>query len=159
MVSAQDRPFVRAFTEWFAAAVDLHDIMAFEPCEDRDAVEVNFLTGGGALHGYAHKGGISIAAVWDGECWDFLFDEDVVSELRPDGWCCSLCSADRQSYFPSVGALWVDHLFQPLRQWITMKLFMAKGIGFYGRGGMTRAKLVANGDVEDAQTHILLFNP
>lgn len=64
----QHQPFTEAFNAWFASAVDLHDIMAFERRADRDAVEINFLTGGGALHGYAHKGGISIEAVWDGEC-------------------------------------------------------------------------------------------
>lgn len=159
MVEAeQQRPYTEAFNAWFASAVDLHDIMAFERCEDRDAMEINFLTGGGALHGYAHNGGISIAAVWDGECWDFLFDEDVVAEHTTDGWHCSLCPADQRAFFSSVEALWTDHLFQPLWRWITMQLLRAKGVGFYGGGGMTWAKLVAY-DVEDQPVRLVLFNP
>jgi len=88
-----------------------------------------------------------------------LFDEDVVPELRPDGWCCSLCSPDRQSCFPSVEALWTDHVFEPLWRSITKKLIRAKGVGFYGGGEMTWAKLIASGDVEDQPAHLVLFNP
>lgn len=93
----QQRPFIESFTSWFSPAVDLHEIVAYKPCKDRDAVEINFLTGGGALHGYAHKGGISVAA---------MHDDDLVAGCELEGWHCSMCAVEIRLYFPSVTELW-----------------------------------------------------
>lgn len=49
MAVAADRPFSAAFGIWFAASFDLHDIVACEPCADRDAVMIHFLIGDDAL--------------------------------------------------------------------------------------------------------------
>ena len=137
---AQHRPFTDAFSEWLAAATDLHDIMAFE-CKNRDAVEIIFLTGGDSLHGYAHPFGISIAAIKDGECWDFLFDEDLVVERDAGGWFCSLCSVDEQPRFLTVDALWQAHLFDRLQAWVEEKLRPAMMLEFHQLTGVTWAHL------------------
>lgn len=150
MVSAQDRPLVRAFTEWFAVAVDLHDIMAFAPCEDRDAVEIGFLIGGSALHGYTHTAGISIAAMMGDECWDFLFDEDVVPGSDAEGWFCTACPAEDRPYFPSIETLWEAHLFEPLRRWVDEKLRPAAVLEFHEIHGGTSARLMPTAKAKDA---------
>jgi hypothetical protein len=149
MAAGHDLPFTRAFAAWFATAADLHIVMVIEPCVDRDAVDIKFLTGGGALQGYAHAAGISISALWEGECWDFLHDRDVVAEFGPGGWFCTLCPADDRSHFPSIKALWEDHLFRPLKDWITTQLNSAKAIGFYCGDGVTWAKLIADDQGDD----------
>ena len=153
MAAGHDRPFTRAFAAWFATAADLHDIMVIEPCADRDAVDIKFRIGGDALQGYAHAAGISISALWKGECWDFLFDRDVVAEVGPGGWFCTLCPEQDRPHFNSIESLWVDHLFQPLRDWVTTQLIPAKTIGFYGGSGITWAKLIADDQVDDPPDH------
>lgn len=160
MANVADRPFSAAFGIWFAASVDLHNIMMVEPCTDRDAVTINFKIGGGALQGYAHPCGISVSALKDHECWDFLFDEDLVAENDAHGWLCTLCPEDSRQHFPSVEALWVDHLFEALRRWVPT-LGEAQGVGFCGDGGITWGKLItaSEGDDEEAVYKVMFSRP
>ena len=136
----QQRLFTETFASWFAAA-GLHDIMAVEPCVGRDAVEITFLIGGGALRGYAHPVGISIAAIKDHECWDFLFDEDLVVERDAGGWFCSLCHVDEQPRFLTIDALWKAHLFERFQAWAEEKLRPATVVEFHRIDGATWAHL------------------
>lgn len=134
------RPFTEAFTSWFAAA-GLHDLVAFEPCADRDAVDVSFLIGGRTLQGYAHPSGISIAAMLGGECWDFLFDEDVMPVNDGAAWFCSLCEPNDRHLFPSIEVVWVDHLFDPLCRWIDEQLRPANALEYHRVEGATWVRL------------------
>lgn len=136
----RNRPFVRAFTEWFAT-VDLGDIMTFEPAKSRDAVEISFLVGGSALHGYAHAAGMSVSASWSGEVYDRLWDDDLVPVHEPYGWCCTLCSQAERAHFPTIEDLWADHLFAPLHEWVNGHLRPAVALEFYRNGGVTWALL------------------
>lgn len=141
MEGGHDTPFATAFGAWFAVAVDLHDTMAFATGEDRDSIEINFLVGDGALRGYAHKEGISVAAMLDGECWDFMFDEDLVAVNDGADWVCSLCPSSHRRLFSSIEALWIDHLFEPLRRWGNEKLRPAISLEFHRQGDATWARL------------------
>ncbi|WP_069065492.1 hypothetical protein [Sphingobium sp. RAC03] len=134
------RPFTEAFTSWFAAA-GLHELVAVEPCVDRDTVDISFLIGGRALQGYVHPSGISIAAMLGKECWDFLFDEDVVPVNDGAAWFCSLCEPNDCRLFPSIEALWVDHLFDPLRRWIDEQLRPATALEYHRVDGATWMRL------------------
>lgn len=154
----QTRPLTEAFTTWFAVA-DLHEIMQFEPCEDRDAVEINFLIGRGALRGYGHPTGMSIAAMLDDECWDFLFDEDVVLESDAVAWYCSLCAPSDRRLFPSAEALWVDHLFDPLRRWIDKQLRPATALEFHRVEGATWARLMTLSEASKTATSVIFLSP
>lgn len=153
MAAAHDCPFTRSFSSWFASAIDLRDVMVMEPCVDRDAVNIKFLMGGDALHGHAYASGISIAANWKGECWDLMLDQDLVAARDAHGWHCTLCPEQDRPHFNSIEDLWVDHLFQPLRDWATIQLIPARAIGFYVVGGVTWAKLLADDQVDDPPVH------
>ncbi|MGA1809475.1 hypothetical protein VHN57_20385 [Sphingobium sp. WW5] len=134
------RPFTEAFTSWFATA-GLDDLVAFEPCADRDTVDISFLIGGRAMQGYAHPSGISIAAMLGEECWDFLFDEDVVPVNDGAAWFCSLCEPNDRRLFLSIEALWVSHLFEPLRRWINEQLRPATALEYHRVDGATWVRL------------------
>lgn len=134
------RPFTEAFTSWFAAA-GLHELVAVEPCVDRDTVDISFLIGGRALQGYAHRFGISIAAMLGEECRDILFDEDVVRVNDGAAWFCSLCEPNDRRFFPSIEALWVDHLFDPLRRWTDEQLRPATELEYHLVDGGTGVRL------------------
>lgn len=151
------RPFTEAFNAWFASAVDLHDIMQFEPFEDRDAMEISFLIGRGALLGYGHPTGISIAVMLDDECWDFLFDEEVVPENDEAAWHCSLCATSDRRLFPSVEALWMDHLFDPLRRWIDKQLRPATALEFHQVEGATWARLMMLSEASKTATSVIFL--
>lgn len=140
MVSAQDHPFARAFSAWFATA-DLGDIIAFEPAKGRDAVEISFLIGDGSLHGYAQPTGISIKASWKDEVYDMLWDDDLMANHGPHGWSCSLCPPTERQHFLTIEALWKDHLFEPLRRWSDERLRPARALEFHQSDGATWARL------------------
>lgn len=151
----QHRPFTEAFNAWFASSTDLHDIMMFLPSSERDAVEISFLSGQDALQGYGHPSGVSIAAIKDDECWDYLFDEDLVAELEAGGWFCSLCHVDEQPRFLTIDALWEAHLFDRLQSWVEEKLRPATALEFYRMDGATWAHL-ANEPSDTATTTVTL---
>ncbi|MFC3442163.1 hypothetical protein ACFOKF_13380 [Sphingobium rhizovicinum] len=153
-----EQSFANAFTSWLDAVADVRDIMVVEPCADRDAVDIKFVIGDGALHGYAHSAGISISALWDGECWDFLFDRDVVAECGSKGWFCTLCPTEERSFFPAIECLWEDHLFHPLRDWITTQLIPAKAIVLHGDGGATWARLIEDDNIDNQSVPIVLLD-
>lgn len=157
MADPAARPFSVAFGIWFSASADLHDIVACEACADRDAVMIHFLIGDGALQGYAHSQGISVSALRDGECWDLLMDEDLVAENEADGWFCALCPADGRQHLPSIETLWADHLFEAFRRWVST-LGEAQGVGFYGGGGITWAKLITDPKVDGEAVHAVMFS-
>jgi len=156
MPGAHDEPFFNGFGRWFATT-KLNDIISFAPSPDSDAVEINFLIGGGAIQGYAHPAGISVSAMREGECWDFLFDRDVAIQDHLKGWFCTLCLAEDRSHFASVEALLQDHLFRPFDEWITTQLIPANAIGFYGGDGVTWAKLIADVQADDPPPYIVML--
>lgn len=145
MTNAQDHPFVCAFAGWFATA-HLGDIMTFGAAKGRDAVEIDFLICDGALHGYAHPAGLSISASWMNEVYDILWDDDLIANHGPHGWSCSLCPTTERQHFPTVEALWIAHLFDPLRRWVDEQLRPAVMLEFHRHSGATWAKLYRQWD-------------
>jgi hypothetical protein len=90
-------------------------------------------------------GDLVVAAEWQGECWDFLFSEEVRAENTPNGVLCSLCEQQGQRrLFPTSEALWRDHLFLPLETWIRTKLAVADAVALYrtSNGGARWARLI-----------------
>lgn len=85
---------------------------------------------------------LSVSAERHGECWDFVFDRDVVVLHTCKGWQCSLCPEPET--FATRQALWADHLFAPFVEWLRGPLARTKYIAFHrgGReGGITTAYL------------------
>jgi len=134
------RPFTRAFVQWFDGA-NLVDIVRAHPRADRDAVDLEFLIGGGGIVGYAAPHGVNAAAMLDGECWDHLYDEDVAAEQTLEGWACRLCPKDGRRSYGSIDELWCEHLLQPFATWIGGQLRPAEGVSYYARGAATWASL------------------
>jgi hypothetical protein len=102
---------------------------------------------------------MSIAAMLDDECWDFLFDEDVVLESDAVAWYCSLCAPSDRRLFPSAEALWVDHLFDPLRRWIDKQLRPATALEFHRVEGATWARLMTLSEASKTATSVIFLSP
>jgi hypothetical protein len=94
-------------------------------------------------------GDLVVSAEWDGQCWDFLLSEEVRPVTVSGCIVCSLCESEgKHRVFPSVEALWQDHLFRPFEQWINGKLAGAQAVALYrtATGGATWARLIQHGD-------------
>ena len=87
--------------------------------------------------------GLDVAAMKDGECWDVLLSLDVVPVQRGSEWVCSICEAEgRTKWFATPEALWRDHLFEPLEEWVVERLAPAEQVRFHRIGcGSTWARL------------------
>ena len=101
-------------------------------------------------------GDLVISADWEGACWDFLFSEEVRPEKSHGGFVCAICEREsKHRIFPTLEALWLDHLFRPLEDWINTKLAVAQAVALYrtDHGGSTWARLVSASEPLDFPTY------
>jgi len=143
--------------EWFEEVTDLHEIITIEPCDASDAINISFSIGDGSIRGYAHAAGARISAMLGKECWDFLFDEDVVVQRGASDWFCTLCPAEDRQYFPAIEALWRDHLFARLRRWVDEQLRPATALEFHRMEGATWARLTTLSEESATATSVNLL--
>lgn len=114
-------PFIHAFLGSHSAA-GLGDVVIAHARTDRDAVDLEFPQTFGALEGHADAKGLSVAAIMDGECWDFVYDDDLLTQRGDGGWVCGLCpEGDRPSY-TSPEVLWRHHLLDLFAAWCRNRL-------------------------------------
>lgn len=86
--------------------------------------------------------------IWDALLWP----DGVRPEWRAGGWVCATCESEgRQGVFDSAEAVWHNHLFAPLLQWVNDKLAPARYLGFFDDDG---ASWVTLDQIKDA-TYIL----
>ena len=66
---------------------------------------------------------LNVTATYKDECWDFILSLDAVPEPVSGGYICSLCEPVNQpQIFRDRTALWIDHLFKPLLEWVNVEL-------------------------------------
>lgn len=77
-----------------------------------------------ARAGRVSETGISIAIMHKRRCLDALADfEVIVRRARSKGVYCLLCAKDEQpEYIPTIAALYLDHCFKPLCDWMIKNL-------------------------------------
>ena len=148
--AAPPRGLRRAFLAWL---VDVRPRLAVGLHNDQstpDSIEFSLAVANPVLHGFlADQGNIVVSVDWVGENWDFLLDLDVRPRATADGFVCSICNSEgKHRIFPSLEALWRDHLFDPFEEWINTKLAGAHAIALYRTvgGGGTWARLVPKGE-------------
>ena len=101
------------------------------------------LVGWPELEGSLTPTGLDIAAMRDGECWDLLLSLDVDPVEISSAWACSICEAEgKHERFATLDALWRDHLFDPLGEWIAKELAPARELEFQRLDGGRWARLI-----------------
>jgi hypothetical protein len=85
--------------------------------------------------------GISVAAMWRGECLDMIGDFDVAEERSDKGWMCRLDLPEKRQYWPTREELWIEHCFEPFLEWCNSELATACWLELYDGDGATAAKL------------------
>ena len=74
---------------------------------------------------------------------------ESASQGTSTGYVCWICEAEgKHRAFPTIEALWRNHLFRPLEDWITTKLADAQAVALCrsDSGGTTWTRLVRAGD-------------
>ena len=86
---------------------------------------------------------LCVSANWNGICWDFLLELDVSPVATRHGYYCKCCEKP-STIWPSLEALYQDHLFEPLLQWVNEELFNATQLLLYGSPGSSTWAALAN---------------
>jgi hypothetical protein len=85
--------------------------------------------------------GISVAAMWHGECLDIIGDFDVAEERSDKGWMCRYDEPEDRQYWQTREQLWIEHCFEPFLKWCNNELATARWLELYIGEGTTAAKL------------------
>ena len=161
LVAAGEPPpgLQHAFLAWFEEARSRLAIAIRIGRSTPEVTEFTFALANPVLIGsLATCGDLVISAEWEGECWDFLLSEAVRPALSQEGFVCSLCEREgKHRTFPALEALWLDHLFRPLEDWINTKLAVAQAVALYrtDHGGATWARLVSAREPLDSPTYVV----
>ena len=102
-------------------------------------------------------GEMYIWVTWQHETWDLLRDWDAFPLKTENGYVCDQCPVENRQTFPDLDAIWKDHLFEPLLQWINEDLASACAIGIYQLrhdDGARWAKLLRQGNDREADYRI-----
>jgi hypothetical protein len=135
---------VAALHRWFATA-DARFALPLDVRErDGGGLDISILTKRGAIPAIVTDSEATIYAMHGEDCWDLLLSLDVAPEVNPGGgYVCTCCRDEgKLEVFDTLEALWADHLFEPLLEWINTELASAVGMAFFRSGGATWAKLL-----------------
>jgi len=145
------RPHHRAFRDWldlnrsrFAHQVEFHK-------KAGHWADYSFAGIHPAISGTLTEFGLSVWAKYQGDCWDLLFDTDAYPKKVPEGYVCTQCLTEYKKLFVSREALWADHLFETLLEWVNEKLARAQWLVLEAIPGEYSYALLADTKPEPAQ--------
>ena len=146
----------QAFANWLDAARSRLKIPVQARARTKRQIELSFLGINSAIGASLTTRDLNVFVEWEGRNWDLLLAFDVWPRLAVGGYICEHCRPEQRTNFPDLEALWRDHLFEPLAEWINGKLAAADAVGLYGSAsdGWTHAKLLSNGDPQTSEPNI-----
>ena len=99
---------------------------------------------------------INLVVRWQGDWWDMLISFEALPKRVAGGYHCNLCVPEAKQLWPSREAIWLDHLFNPLLEWVNTELAVAHRLGLYETegGGVRWAKLLEAAVPEDDEPTI-----
>ncbi len=127
-----------------------------------DGVEFSFDVRNVVLRGWVggdgRHGEIAVEADWAGQSWDFLLNLEASISAAPSGFLCMLCEPDAHRVFPTMEALWRDHLFDPFEEWVNTKLAPARAVALFrldGSHGTTWVRLIPKGEAANSAAFLI----
>lgn len=89
---------------------------------------------------------ITVTVDWEGRNWDTIFNAEVNPRRSRLGYICEHCQPGSRRVFPTLEALWRDHLFEPFLSWLNYELAVSDVIGLCGSpsDGYTYAMLLTD---------------
>ena len=94
-----------------------------------DEADVSIVVRTGQLHlsGWVTECALTIPVDFNDRTWDLLISLDVLAKAQTGGgFVCDLCEGSARVVFPTIEALWRDHLLDPFAAWIVEELLPAK---------------------------------
>jgi hypothetical protein len=153
------------FLDWLS---ENREHFVVEPCvtrTDKRSVRFGFAGIRSEINAVCYEssryGCISIAADYQGECWDLLADFDVsLRRLSSGDYFCKLCHVPGRKYFRSRQELLVNHLFEPLLEWANKYLTPLSWLCFFTieGGGATWAKIIEKDQIESDEEFTCLVH-
>lgn len=100
---------------------------------------------------------LSVLVIVNGDCWDIVFDAEVVVFRDSDGFQCRICRDGGGSRcFPTVEELWIDHFFQPFGNWVSDVLLPARNLCLFGESGRATSAILSSDLLAECSTAIPL---
>ena len=85
-----------------------------------------------AIRGELNTYEVEVWVIYRDDCWDILLDLDAEPKRVPGGYICDRCFPEAQRVFADRPALWTDHLFEGLLEWVNDSLARAKWLALHG---------------------------
>ncbi len=137
----------RAFLSWLDMNHERFDVKIRLGARTDAVQEFSFAGIVGAISGAVTPYEINVYVIHEGDCWDLLLSLDAYPKRTRGGFFCADCAPDARAFFPDRPALWADHLFEPLLQWVNESLATAKWLALFGNPNeVAYARLLAGDD-------------
>jgi hypothetical protein len=124
-----------AFDEWLAERGETLTIPMTVVARAPGSIRLTFAAIIDAVEVLILSNEIVVTVGHDERCWDILAEFECVPLVVPGGVTCSHCDPADRVIYPDNRVLFLEHLFEPLAQWIATTLFPADAIGLYGTSG------------------------
>ena len=151
--------FRAALEKWLAGNRHLQ-VKLFGLDQDQSVAEFRFDRLNPAIRVAVSSRSAIISVAWCQSTWDILFWEEVDPVLNEQHAFCGICAAEdaRPKTFPSLAALWADHLFEPLGRYVAL-LQGADRLALYSlHRGTTWAEIQKPAQVADGD-HLVAVLP
>jgi hypothetical protein len=126
------RSLHNSFCQWYAANEDRFAIKLELLKHAKSCLEIGFVSINRILVAHLVDNGIRVSVVSQAKYWDTILDLDAIPKRVPAGYVCDLCLAEDRAVFPSLEALWRDHVFEPFLVWVNDELAKAEAISVSG---------------------------
>ena len=138
----------RAFLSWLEENRDRFAVEIRLGARTDEVQEFSFAGINRAIEGALTSDEINVYAIHDNDCWDILLSVDAEPKrAHGGGFFCERCLTDARRAFADRPALWADHLFDPLLEWVNEDLARAKWLALDGSPGWaTWARLMPGDD-------------
>ena len=146
------RKIQRAFLSWLEASRDRFALEIRLGKRTDRVQEFSFAGVNRAIEGALTTYEIEVYAIHENDRWDILLSTWAEPKrAQGGGYFCEACPPEARRMFADRPALWADHLFEPLLEWVNDTLARAKWLALYGNPEWaTWARLLPGDDPSQA---------
>jgi len=125
-------PLHNAFFRWYVANEEKFAVRLEMLNRPGTCVDVSFRDINRVLTAQVIEDELTASVLSQRTYWDTILDFDTAPQPIPGGVMCDLCVEKSQRIFPTLEALWCDHLFEPFLACVNEKLAIATVVSITG---------------------------
>ena len=111
-----------AFVNWLETAGSRFAVGVRVTGRAGQHIELSFDDITPALGAFLSSRELTVFVDWEGQNWDSPLSLDVTPRRCAGGYICECCKPEGRTVFPTLDALWGDHLFEPFLEWVNEEL-------------------------------------